>query len=105
MPPSPAVGATTARNLDEQFFDLICGDADLLAAEFDAIIAAEWSAPPDDGPGRGTSGRHPRRDAARRAADAVRAPIARPGHPGIGEGARQRSPPFRTPTQDMQEGR
>jgi hypothetical protein len=39
MPTTPATGDTTARTVDEQFFDLICNDADLLAAEFDAIIA------------------------------------------------------------------
>jgi hypothetical protein len=33
---------------DQQFLDLICYDQDLLEAEFDAIIAAEWPTPPAD---------------------------------------------------------
>ena len=32
---------TTAR-LEEQFVDLLCADDELLRAEFDAIVAAEW---------------------------------------------------------------
>ena len=40
MPTTPST-SRTAPTVDEQFLDLICGDADLLAAEFDAIIAAD----------------------------------------------------------------
>jgi hypothetical protein len=92
MPTAPATGDTTARTVDEQFLDLICSDADLLAAEFDAIIAAEWPEPPPDTPGRGADG-PPGRGAARRAAARVRDPVSRARHPGIGGWARQRSPP------------
>jgi hypothetical protein len=40
------------RRTDEEFIELVCSDEDLLAAEFDAIIAANWPgrppAPPAD---------------------------------------------------------
>jgi len=100
-----ATGDTSARTFDEQFLDLICGDADLLAAEFDAIIAAEWPTPPADSPGRGAVGGDPGCGATRRVAGVVRGPVSRPRHPGIGGWARQRSPPFRPPSYIRQEGR
>ncbi|MEV6605692.1 hypothetical protein [Kutzneria sp. NPDC051319] len=31
----------------DEFLDLLCADDELVRAEFDAIIAAEWSTPPD----------------------------------------------------------
>ena len=104
MPATPPT-SETARRVDEQFLDLICGETDLLTAEFDAIIAAEWPEPPADGPARGAAGGRPGRGASRRAADPVRSPAARPRHPGIGGWARQRSPPCRHPTHDWQKGR
>jgi hypothetical protein len=101
MPSAPAITDTTARTVDEQFLDLICSDADLLAAEFDAIIAAEWPKPPADMPGRGAAGAHPGSGAARRAAEPDRGPVAPPRHPAIRGWARQRSPP--SPTPDAQQ--
>jgi hypothetical protein len=41
--------STEARQRDE-FVDLICADADLLRAEFEAIVAAGWSNPPPSPP-------------------------------------------------------
>jgi hypothetical protein len=105
MPATSATGDTTAQCVDDQFFDLIYGDADLLAAEFDAIVAAEWPQPPGEGAGRGAAGRHPGGGSTRGAADPVRGPVSRPRHPGIGGWARQRSPPLRHATHDRQEGR
>jgi hypothetical protein len=102
MPTTAATGDTGAQTVDEQFLDLICSDADLLAAAFDAIVAAEWREPPTDRSGRDTGGRAGRARA-RRTADLVRGPALRPRHPGIGGWARQRSPPFET--HDSQEGR
>jgi hypothetical protein len=99
MPSAPATGDTTARTLEAQFLDLICSDADLLAAEFDAIIAAEWSMPPPDGRGSHAAGGHPRSATA----EPVRSPVRRPQRPGTDGWARQRSPPFRPPTQNSQE--
>ena len=97
MPTTPAAGDAPARSVDEQFLDLICSDQGLLAAEFDAIIAAARPEPPTDRPGHGAAGRHPATNAARRAADPLRDPVSRPPHPGIGGWARQRAPPFRHP--------
>jgi len=105
MPTMPGTGDATARGIDEQFLDLICRDADLLAAEFDAIIAAEWPTPPANGAGRRAARGYPVRRAAGRAADPIRGPVARPRHPGIGGWARQRSPPPGRPYDARQEGR
>src|SRR6185312_11977010 len=96
MPTAAAATDTTAQTVDAQFLDLICADAELLAAEFDAIIAAEWPQPPTGRPGRGAAGGHPGARAAGRAADPARNLADRPRHPGIGGWARQRSPPCRT---------
>jgi hypothetical protein len=105
MPTTLVTGETTARTVDEQFLDLVCHEQDLLAAEFDAIIAAEWPTPPADRPGRGAVGRHADGEADR-TADPVPGSVSRPRHPGVGGWARQRSPPFSvTPIRDTQEGR
>ena len=96
MPTTPGT-SETARRIEEQFLELICRDADLLAVEFDAIIAAEWPEPPAERPGRSAAGRHPGSDPARRGADPVRGQVCRPRHPGIGGWARQRSPPVPIP--------
>jgi len=91
------MGTTTAdlgtRTVDEQFMQMICNDEELLVAEFEAIIAAEWPAPPaHQGEPKATSGL-----AARQGryliAPFVGGPVSRPGHPGVDGWARQRSPP------------
>jgi hypothetical protein len=102
MPTTPTT-SETAPAVEEQFLDLIYGDADLLAAEFDAIIAAEWPEPPSDRPGGSAAGRHPSSGPARRSAASIRGPVSRPRHPGIGGWARQRSPPFPTPDPRQEE--
>lgn len=43
---SSAFGSGTDPRLDEQFIDLICADDALMRAEFDAIVAEEWSVLP-----------------------------------------------------------
>jgi hypothetical protein len=86
---------TAAPTVDEQFLDLICNDPDLVAAEFDAIIAAEWPEPPARRPGRSEAGGQPGSGGARRAADAARDPGPREPDPDIARWARQRSPPLR----------
>jgi len=95
MPTTPATADTVRPSVDEQFFELICNDAELLAAEFDAIIAAEWPAPPPSTPGRGTAGDHPTGGAARRAIASRGSPLSRSRRRGVGERVRQRSPPGR----------
>jgi hypothetical protein len=105
MPTTPATGDATARTVQEQFLDLMCNDADLVTAEFDAIIAAQWPNPPADRPGRGAAGGHPVNPAARRTAANFAGPVDQPRHPGIGGWARQRSPPLRDATNTRQKGR
>jgi len=101
MPPTCAIGDASTRMDEERFLDLIYSDADLLAAEFDAIIAAQWpetAQPPPPEPRRfGAAGRSSGPHAARRAAGPVRGLRARPRYPGVGGWARQRSPPVPTP--------
>jgi len=94
MPTTPAPGETIVRTVDQQFLDIICSDADLLEAEFDAIIAAEWPEPPADRRGGGAAGHHLGDGRAHHGTDPVPSPVSRPRHPGIGGWARQRSPPF-----------
>ena len=89
------VDRTLARSVEEQFLDLVCSDADLVRAEFDAIIAAGWPerpvpptrspvprppVPPADGPGGWV-------------VISVAGPVSEPGAPGTG--GRERSPPRR----------
>ena len=94
MPTTPALADTAAPTVDEQFLGLMCSDEDLLQAEFDAIIAAEWpSPPPTTTPRRGAAGRHPASNTHRRGGAPVARAVARPRHPGIGGWDRQRSPP------------
>ncbi|HET7173803.1 MAG TPA: hypothetical protein VFI30_05955 [Nocardioidaceae bacterium] len=38
--------ASDALQLTERFAELICADEQLLHAEFDAIVTAEWTQPP-----------------------------------------------------------
>ena len=84
--------ADLTRGIEEQFLDLLLADEDLLRAEFDAIIAAEWPGPPPNlprrrvrgGPDPGRRRRH--RVTATKGAGAGR-------QPGVDGSARQRSPP------------
>lgn len=94
MSTTPLSDGEVATDLEEELLALLCDDPELLAAEFDAIVAAEWGEPPGDGPDHGAAGRPPSRGAARRAPEPHRSPVlARPRHPGIGGWSRQRSPP------------
>lgn len=43
---SSETGISSAAGIDEQFIELICADDELVQAEFDAIISAEWPATP-----------------------------------------------------------
>ncbi len=84
----------TAQTVDEQFVELICSDEELLLAEFDAIIAAEWPTPPSRLPRRGP-GDHPTTppgDCGSLEAGSGRR-TSQPRHPGVGAWGRPRSPP------------
>jgi len=94
MSTTPGIGNTAVRTVDEQFLDLICSDADLVTAEFDAIIAMEWPTPPAHRRGRDTAGRHRGNEPARPATDPAARAVFRLRRYGIGARVRQRSPPF-----------
>jgi hypothetical protein len=48
MNPLTSLGPGHAREIHEQFVDLVCADLDLMRAEFDAIVEAGWGG--DDSP-------------------------------------------------------
>jgi hypothetical protein len=81
---------------DEDFIALVCADEELLRAEFDAIIRAEWPAPPSQRPdpasGETTSSRGWRGG---ETGDRQSWLPDRPGGPWLEGLARQRSPPAR----------
>src|SRR6478735_2298755 len=90
---APADGVDAAASTAEQFVELLCADEDLLRAEFDAIIAAEWPEPPPTEPDGGLAPARRPREAGRRArARAARAP-SRARQLVIGGMIRERSPP------------
>jgi len=78
-----------------QFVDLICADPDLLRAEFDAIIQAEWNNTPPRRPNhRASEGRPPARSRADNPGHG-RKPHTQPK--GADPRTRERSPPHPTP--------
>ena len=96
MPTAPLTGDRAAQTVDEQFYDLICADADLVAAEFEAIIAAEWPEPPARRPRRRDAGGRRGSGRARRpAGGSPRLGPLRDG--GVDRSARERGPPARQP--------
>jgi hypothetical protein len=94
MPQIPQTDTVHAiRSMDEEFLELLCADEELLRAEFDAIIAAEWPGPPPAEPNDGAdAARRPRRARRSRQASAAGLPN-QPRHPGMDGWSRQRSPP------------
>ena len=85
---------STERTADADFLAVLCADEELLRAEFDAIVEANWDVPPPvpparpEGPGpRPVAPRPPRR---------TRRPA--PGRRPAGRGpVRERSPPAAPP--------
>jgi hypothetical protein len=87
-------GFEATRSTDEQFLDLLLGDEDLLRAEFDAIIVAEWPGQPPGRTGRGARAeRRPGGTRRRRPRAAGSPEWPRPLR--LGGWPRQRSPPTR----------
>lgn len=90
-PADPRLAGTL---VEEEFVELVCSDAELVAAEFEAIIAAEWpTVPPARPPLRRSAdpSRTPGHERWRR--DVPGGPAQRLRRPGTAEGTRQRSPP------------
>ena len=96
MPTVPAAQLNVSQSVDEEFLELMCADEEFIRAEFDAIIAQEWSSrppPPDPPAASPDTGPHQRW---RPAPPDFRAAPRHPRHPGIGGWSRQRSPPRHT---------
>ena len=90
-------GVDTTRRVDETFLELLCADEELLRAEFDAIIAAEWPSAPPGLPGLSADAeQRRRRTRQRREASAATLPRWH-RDPGAGGWYRQRSPPSSLP--------
>jgi hypothetical protein len=89
----PADSVDAAPGTSDLFLELLCADEDLLRAEFEAIVAAEWPSPPPAQPAEGNAARRgpPRSPSSTRGRPAT--PPSRPRHPGAGDWSRQRSPP------------
>ncbi|MDQ1735651.1 MAG: hypothetical protein QOH56_1902 [Pseudonocardiales bacterium] len=89
--PTPHLESTLAD--EDEFLEILCSDEDLVRAEFDAIIAAEWpSLPPDAPDDDDTVERSPGRTRCAPRGGQAGLPD-RPRHPGIGGWSRERSPP------------
>lgn len=89
------VMGTDSRTVRDEFLELLCSDPDLVQAEFDAIVAAEWPEagprPPSLPPGRRAAGWPA--DGAPEAQGRTAAALRRSRRPGVASWARQRSPP------------
>lgn len=93
MPTDRSDPGAAARALEADFLALVCADEELLRAEFEAIIAAEWPARPPrrpGGPPPGAANRRPGRPGGDRR---PRPPADRPRRPHDDSRARQRAPP------------
>ena len=96
-------GAATGSGTVEEFLELLLADGELLRAEFDAIIAAEWPGPPPSQPHRRVCGRPAHRPWRRHQLPPTRVPRPERGaHEGA---ARQRSPPAAEKTETNLKGR
>jgi len=95
MPQIRPPNSADARSSEDQFLDLLLADDDLLQAEFDAIIAAEWPGPPPNLPRRRVRGGPDPGRRRRHRATATKRPGAGRRPPEDGS-ARQRSPPRTT---------
>ena len=86
-------GAANGSGLAEEFLELLLADEELLRAEFEAIIAAEWPGPPPNQAHRRVGDPHGHHQWRRPQLPPARAPRPERGaHEGS---ARQRSPPAR----------
>jgi hypothetical protein len=99
--PRPAWRGVADAPVDEQLLDLVCSDLELLCAEFDAIVTAEWPTPPVKHLSHATAADPPHRALGRLTLEVSKL-ASRPRHPGIGGWARERSPPRSSITPSME---
>jgi hypothetical protein len=86
--------ARATRETDEAFFEIIFGDDELVRAEFDAIIAAQWPCtPPPREPDDGAVADRGRRPARPRHEPSGSVLPNRRRYPGGGRWCHGRSPP------------
>jgi hypothetical protein len=93
------------RSTEEQFLDLLLADDELLRAEFDAIIAAEWPGSPPNLPHRRVRGEPDAGGKRRHRAAATKAPAPLGRRPHVDGSARQRSPPVEDHEKTKEKGR
>jgi hypothetical protein len=106
MEPTCASRSDPARTSDEEFLALIYADEQLLRAEFDAIIAAEWPTPPPNRPHDTTLGwRAPSGRSARRSGARPSGLPDQPGRPRVEAWSQVRSPPYHRISNRRQKGR
>jgi hypothetical protein len=86
-----AVGSPNWTATSDQFIDLVCADEELLAAEFDAIVA-EWEGPPPSREATVCTATTPPKSSGTAQIDECFAPTVRLATSREREG-RQRSPP------------
>ncbi|WP_221320904.1 hypothetical protein [Actinoplanes sp. L3-i22] len=79
------------RGFDEAFTELICGDPDLVRAEFDALIGASFDEPPPPPAPPAPSGAQPAPSPPRPVTSPT--PAANDGRPPGAAGNNPRSPP------------
>lgn len=85
-------GRVSDRRIDDEFLELVCSDEDLLAAEFEAIIAANWPGPPS-APVRGAPFAPDHRARRRQPTRGRTTPVPDPVGGVVPERSRERSPP------------
>jgi hypothetical protein len=95
MPAVTALNPGSTRTTVEEFLVIVCADPELLRAEFDAIVAAEWPSPPSVSSDAGDAPKRSRR-AAQRRQDAGDARPCLLDQPGVVRWSWERSPPAPT---------
>jgi hypothetical protein len=93
MPALTGTAVSATPSVDEQFLTLMCSDADLLRAEFEALVAEDWPGTPAKRPGVGAAAGHPDTRASRWRLARQTAPVVASSHRPVGLADRQRSPP------------
>ncbi len=93
MPTFPTSQHESTLTAEEEFLAIVCSDEDLLRAEFEAILAAEWPSLPPDPPADDAAVERPPGPARRQPRGSQARLPTRARHPGIDRWSQQRSPP------------